>query len=541
MLDNVKCPSSSGLLTVMRFAIMFSAMLLATQPAVTFADYKGEMDLQVIDAETREPLAVRFRITNWRNRSPSIRKIPRLGDDFTFRDKLTFKMPTGKYRFSVEHGPHYKRLSGTLDVDRDGFDVKQLVLPRFVNLEKEGWHGGDIFINRKLDQLPLLMEAEDLKFSVIASWAPQVPFTDFQIKRDRSIQKQENKIDSVVDHSAGLLKSSDGRLLAVNMTRGIEPAAYPNDSLGFAQAVKQNGGLVVVLDANHSDLPMLIAHRVIDCIAILNDTQRMEGDRDRVAFGRPPNDRRFDVSGGLGRYNQAIYFHLLNCGVRIPPAAFSASGDCDNPPGFNRVYVACGLDFSGPEWWKQLQAGRCLVSNGPLLRTKVNGYLPGHVFEVDKGDSISLEIACKLATRDKVDYLEIIKDGLIQETVRLEEWATKNGKLPLITFDRSGWLAVRAVCSAIDEGYRYAMSAPFYVSVGESAGEQSLENSEHGDSNQRVNKKSAEFFRDWVYQRAKHLRKQRLPASVLKQRIAEQRVARDYWQRLADGTAQERD
>ena len=34
-----------------------------------------------------------------------------------------------------------------------------------------------------------------------------------------------------------------------------------------------------------------------------------------------------------------MYYHVLNCGLRIPPVAGSGSGTNDNPVGTNRVYV----------------------------------------------------------------------------------------------------------------------------------------------------------------------------------------------------------
>ena len=45
---------------------------------------------------------------------------------------------------------------------------------------------------------------------------------------------------------------------------------------------------------------------------------------------------------GNGYWSQEIYYHLLNCGLRLPPSAGSASGVLPNPVGYNRVYVHVG-------------------------------------------------------------------------------------------------------------------------------------------------------------------------------------------------------
>ena len=61
----------------------------------------GELDLTILDKKTRDPIPVRIRIEDGKGRAPLIRKIPRLGNDFTFRDLLTFKMKMGKYNFCL--------------------------------------------------------------------------------------------------------------------------------------------------------------------------------------------------------------------------------------------------------------------------------------------------------------------------------------------------------------------------------------------------------------------------------------------------------
>jgi hypothetical protein len=51
-----------------------------------------------------------------------------------------------------------------------------------------------------------------------------------------------------------------------------------------------------------------------------------------------------------------------------------------NPVGYDRVYVHLGSDLNYEKWWEGLRAGRSFVSNGPLLRCRANGKLPGEVF-----------------------------------------------------------------------------------------------------------------------------------------------------------------
>lgn len=482
----------------------------------TLSAQMGEMDLTVLDAETKDPIPVRLRILDSIGRAPRIRDVPRQGDDFTFSQLLTFKLKIGKYQFMIDRGPHYHQRRGQLEVKRDGFDQKTLILPRFVDMRKEGWFGGDLLVERKRTYLELLLDSEELDLAVVPSWTAGVEFNRVELEQSHSTEKLGQ---FAVDFSGGLCPSDGGRLLAANLPVGteIDPSSFPTDAFGFAQATRQNSGHLAVLEPWGLDMPMLVAHDLVDSIALLNSSLRLDGDQVESS-GRQPDDARFSGQHGLGRYAEFIYYQLLNCGLRIPPSACSASGECDNPPGYNRVYVACGQDFSAETWWRNLAKGQAIVSNGPVLRVRANDQLPGHLFRGTGSIPLSIQITCNLATRQKIEYLEIIKNGQTVESVRLDKWAQNNGRLPPLEFNESGWFVVRAY-SPSEKTFRCATSAPYYVEF---------------DQTPRISKAAAKFFVDWVYDRARQLRNSNLPDIELSKRIEQQKAARDFWQALMD-------
>ncbi|NLE37476.1 MAG: hypothetical protein GX621_05565, partial [Pirellulaceae bacterium] len=103
----------------------------------------------------------------------------------------------------------------------------------------------------------------------------------------------------------------------------------------------------------------------------------------------------------------------------------------------------------------------------------------------------------------------------VYQTVPLAEYVAKEGRIPPVEFDRSGWFLVRAVTD-LPKNYRFAMSAPYFVEVG---------------GQPRISKQAAQFFVDWVYQRARELSKIEDPetrAALLE----DHRKARDYWEDL---------
>ncbi|MFM9068261.1 MAG: CehA/McbA family metallohydrolase, partial [Planctomycetota bacterium] len=209
-----------------------------------------------------------------------------------------------------------------------------------------------------------------------------------------------------------------------------------------------------------------------------------------------------------------IYYHLLNCGLRLPPTAGSGSGEAPNPVGYNRVYVHCGDDFTWEKWWEGLRAGRVLVTNGPLLRPLVNEQLPGYIFQAYAGEKLELNVALNLSMREKIEYLEVVKNGRVVHEARLDDWIKKEGRLPLVEFEESGWMLVRAVTNN-PQTMRYAMSAPYYVQFGDRP---------------RISRKSAQFFLDWCQERIQQLEATRGEdvSSVLRYHEA----AREYWSKL---------
>jgi hypothetical protein len=128
------------------------------------------------------------------------------------------------------------------------------------------------------------------------------------------------------------------------------------------------------------------------------------------------------------------------------------------------------------------------VTNGPLLRASIEGKLPGHVFSSNK--SLSLQIALNLATREKIEYLEIIKNGRVEHEIRLSDVARNNGKLPEVEFQESGWVIVRAVTNE-SKTFRFASTGPFYVEIGQQP---------------RISRKAVRFFQEWVDERAKMIK-----------------------------------
>ena len=106
-----------------------------------------------------------------------------------------------------------------------------------------------------------------------------------------------------------------------------------------------------------------------------------------------------------------------------------------NPVGYNRVYVHLDSSFDQRQWWKNLRDGQAVVTNGPLIRPKVENELPGHVFQGEVGKELELHIAMTLSMREPISYLEVIQNGEVKQNIRFEDYV-KEGQLPPVRFTR---------------------------------------------------------------------------------------------------------
>jgi hypothetical protein len=495
-------------------ACLFLLGTVTLFPATLFAaGNKGRLEIVVVDKETSQPIAARMHLKDAKDKPVRPPKVPYWHDHFVFDGRIELELPLGQYTFQIERGPECREQSGHFVLERNAHDSKTVVMSRFVNMRKEGWWSGDLHIHRPLEEMPLLMEAEDLHVGPVISWW-----------NDRNLWQKskppERLLSEVGDQRffhamAGEDEREGGALLYFGLESPLpiegSKREYPSP-VRFLRAAKQLPGCHVDVEKPFWwDVPTWVATGLVDSIGLANNHMQRDGMLANEAWGKPRDTTFFPNPHGNGRWSQAIYYHLLNCGLRIAPSAGSASGVLPNPVGYNRVYVHLDGPFSWERWWEGLRAGRVVVTNGPMLRPRVNGELPGHEFRADEGQTVELQIGLDLAMREKVDYLEVVKDGEVLHNVRLDDWAKQNGQLPIVKFDRSGWMMVRAVTNNT-KTYRFACSGPYYVSI---AGQP------------RISRRSAQFFCDWLVERARRIKLD--PGPEREEVIGPHREARDFW------------
>jgi hypothetical protein len=508
------CALSAAFAAVVAIAAVFGAAFLG--PSAAMAN-EGQLELQVVDKATGKPIACRLHLKTAQGKPRLIKKLTTWDDHVIVPQTVTLKLPVGNYTFEIERGPEYKRVSGYFTIDNFADDSKRIELERCVDMASEGWWSGDLDVRRSPKEIELLMDAEDLHVVPLTTWwNDHSEWTSTKPPEDPLVRFGESRFCQML---AGQQVRPGGTLTFANLTRPIRlgppSAEYPPTLQYIAAARKQPDVWVDLTRPYWWDLPIFVAQGQIDSVQVAHGQMGRNKLLPDEPTGKPRDVKLYPPPRGSARWSQDLYFQLLNCGLKIPPSAGSGSGVTPNPVGYNRLYVQVDGELTYAKWWEGFRAGRVTITNGPLLRPRVNGHYPGHTFQIEKGQTAWFEIALTLSTRDKIDYLEIVKNGRVEHEFRFDEYA-KSGRLPKIQFTESGWFLLRAVA---EEGktYRFAMTAPFYVEMG------------YGP---RISKSSARFFEDWVTDRARRLSIEN--AEQRREILEEYRKARDFWKTLGE-------
>jgi hypothetical protein len=477
-----------------------------------------QLTIKVTDRDTGKPIAVRMHLKNARGVAVHPPKSAFWKDHFVFDGEITLKLPRGNYTFEIQRGPEYLDRSGYFTIEPFAGDTKEIDMQRFVDMAKSSWYAGDLHVHRPLDEIELLMRAEDLHVApVITWWNAKNTWKGQVLPEKRLVNFDGNRFYSLM---AGEDERKGGALLFFNLDEPLDVAdAKPEYPSGMKYLLEAKETPAVHVDAEKPfwwDFPVWLASGKIDSVGLANNHQQRSGMMDNEAWGKPRDRTFFPAPHGNGRWSQEIYYHALNCGIKLPPSAGSASGVLPNPVGYNRVYVHVDGELTWDKWFAGLRAGRVVATNGPLIIPNVEGQLPGHTFQADAGETVELEIGLTMSTRDKVAYLEVVQDGRVTSEVRLADWKEAGGKLPPIRFEHSGWFLIRAVTDA-KKTYRFASTGPYYVQIGD---------------DRRISRASAQFFLAWVRERMKQINLS--DAAQQREVLQYHQTAEAYWQKLVE-------
>ena len=474
----------------MDYKVLFIALIAACfsiTGTVLAQSSNARVDITIRDRATSKPVPCRIHLKDAAGQPIRAGKLPFFRDHFTCPGAVQLELSPGNYTYEIERGPEYSSRVGSFAVSGTTLQNLTVDLERLVDMAAEGWWSGELHVHRPVEDVELLMQAEDLHVApVMTWWNNQNRWRTNALPEKLLTRFDENRFYHVM---AGEDEREGGALLYFNLNEPLSITGatreYPSPMKFLAEARKRSGTWIDIEKPFWWDVPIWLASGQADSIGLANNHMCRDQMYASEAWGKPRDTQRLPAPRGNGLWTQEIYYHILNSGLRLPPSAGSASGVLPNPVGYNRVYVYLGQSWNYDAWWEGLRAGRSFVSNGPLLRCRANGNLPGHIFTEVDGNKITIDLEASLTSRDPISSIEIIRNGTVERTVSFEEWK-RTGKLGTVQFKESGWFLVRAFADTA-KTFRFASTAPFYVEI--------------GNAKRRISKGSAQFFLDWVQER----------------------------------------
>jgi len=191
------------------------------------------------------------------------------------------------------------------------------------------------------------------------------------------------------------------------------------------------------------------------------------------------------------RSTAAVWYRLLNLGFRIPAGggtdAMANFASLRGPVGMNRVFVRIpGGLLDGKTWLDALKKGRTFATNGPLLEFTLGEQQIGDELTF-AGLQNAVAFTAKLRSIVPVDHLEVVCNGKVAQTLKLDATRTSSDVSGTLSEGESGWCVLRASSDQAEypvlDNYVYATTSPIYVTVGGKA---------------RHAPEDAEYFAAWI-------------------------------------------
>lgn len=437
-------------------------------------------------------------------------------DHFVCAGQTSIVLEPGTYHVELERGPEYVPIVKDIEITEDGPNEIVAQLARLTNLRDAGWYSGDMHVHRPIDDVPLLMQAEDLDFApTITWWNDRNPWTELPIPDDIERTVDGHRRYTIM---AGEDEREGGALLYFGLVKPldltVQSREFPSPMRFVREAHEQNPNVWIDIEKPFWwDIPVWLASGEMDSIGLANNHMCRSQMLETEAWGRPRDVDRLPPPRGNGLWTQEIYYHILNSDIRIPPSAGSASGVLPNPVGYNRIYAHLDEPFTSEAWFKAVRAGQSFVTNGPLLVVKANQLLPGHSFEIADQFPLRIECSVELSSNDRVPQLEVISNGKVVKVVECAN--ARHQKLSFsLSINEPGWFLVRAITD-VENTFRFASTAPWYV--------------EGTPGKIPVRKESAEFFRSWVEERMDRVKTNVSDADQLRSVLPPHEAALIFW------------
>ncbi len=520
--------------------VCLMAAIVSCSGSSTLAQGSGKITIHVEDEKTSDPLLSRVKILGANEKPVRIRGSLHQSGWNLVKSPFKYEGKVGEYTYEITHGPRYARGYGGFTLDKKSEATDVVRLPSYCDLDAEGWRGGDMAAFVKRDEAMQWLPAEDLTMAVVlpadiqqkeasptnvgAASAGKEPTAGAEEKGSDSPKGKapSGPTGRWVDDVATRWVRGDAALTIHHWRPAPADAQLgPAKLIGLAKVDPESFTEIQHLWAE--EVPIWLASGRVDGVQLLSDHLTIDGKQGTPVTPPAKLERNFSKDQrGSGMMVENLYWKLLEAGFRLVPTAGSSFGKNSSPLGYNRVYAHTGSETlpQGNTWWQSLRRGAVFASNGPLLRVRVNGNQPGHIFTSDDGRPIDLDIGLVLTVADPVEYLDVVFNGKTIYQARLDEHAKRGGKIPPQTVKESGWLVIRVITER-DFTYRMATTAPYYIEF---------------NNQGRISRKAVEYCQRWLEAGISQMEKSKATSKSVDRELIES--CRLFWKdRLAAANA----
>ena len=398
-----------------------------------------ELRGRILDRESGRALEARVHVrasTGEVHTPPdAIRKVGP-GESFFYADgSFAVEVPRGPAEIVVERGTEYRPLRVPVDVPASGAVDLDLPLERWIRLPEEGWYAGNTHVHydetetRAAERLRADPRVEDLPVFVVSrlqrrdlAYASNV----FPIGRHAlSTRKHVIDVGEETRHNITQRGEGYGHLMLINLRSLVEPLSR---GLLVDDASPDYPPLVDACDeARGQGGVALWCHNGIGMEAPV-----------AAALGRLDGLNLFDPYWMDPEYD--IWYALLNCGMVLPASTGSDWFVCSS----NRVYVDVDGDFSYESWLDGLRAGRTLITDGPILRLRVDGAGPSTTPRGAGQGTRSAQVEVEWAGVQPLDAIEVLRDGEVAHSHEIPSGELSGVVRLPVDVAEAGWLAARA-------------------------------------------------------------------------------------------------
>ena len=367
------------------------------------------------------------------------------------------RAPAGKIRISIRRGLEYSPIDEELHLEPGQTLRRTFELKRWVHMEREGWHSGDTHIHM-LDPPSALfeMQAEDLRVGNI--------LVLHHLGKDYSREHFRGELDPISDsrhlvyYNEEYRNQTLGHVSFLNLKKLVEPIstgglAVPEATVNRYSFLRPSRrGFPRHGEPGWPDAPLVLE--------AMRETHR-QGGLVNWAHLRPAQ-MEFPIDMVFGEIDTAdilthtrlpqtlkLWYHLLNCGFRLPATAGTDRIGPEEPVGHQRVYVKLSDPLTYAGWIEGLRQGRSFVTNGPMVSLSVNGRGPGETLSLKSRKLLRIEARGR--SLRPFERLEIVVNGKVAASAP----ARSQGRLAELSLDypadRSLWIAARCMGGSPEE------------------------------------------------------------------------------------------